>query len=145
MTAAVASSALVFFSIMEYSKQTSTGPSFLLHASGGAKNENTCEPASGPWPAGSVSNGNDDTDDEPTAPFVVTCYMFQGGEDYCWTHSYYDDGWHQCFPDGDGWSIDNPHTDYTTSGFLGIPDHKMKRLPVEGCGTGCTAVNKRDG
>ena len=138
MTAAVASSTLVFYSIMD--KQTSTVPSFLLHASVDA-DDNKCLPASGPWPAGSVSNGNGDVDDEPTAPFV-TCYTFQGGENYCWTHSYYDDGWRQCFPDGDGWSIFNPNTEYTTSSFLWFPDHKMKRLPVEGCGTGCTAVSK---
>ena len=51
---AVASSALLFFSILDFSKQESTAPSVLLHASDRA-DDDKCIPASGPWPIDAVS------------------------------------------------------------------------------------------
>ena len=58
MTAEVASSALLIFSILDYSNQDSTAPAFLLHTSVVA-DDNKCLPAAGPWPAGALlSAGN---------------------------------------------------------------------------------------
>ena len=119
MTAAVASSAMVLFTIMDVSNQGSTEPSFLLHASVGADDDN-CVPASGPWPTGSVS-----TDYAAYSPFV-TCFVSTTGG-YCWSHSYYDgDTWNACTPygfDEGAWSVHYPSKDET-------------------CGTPCTEFSK---
>merc|ERR1719506_2910769 len=122
---------------MNFSKQESTVSSFLLRANVG--NDNKCVAASGPWPAGAVSGGLDD--DVPntnySAPYV-TCFTFQGGEDHCWSHSYYESGdWKPCTPKGfgaAGWSIDSPSDD----------DWPMGKIPQpnETCGTACTEFSK---
>ena len=60
MTAAVASSALLLFSIIK--KLSGTAPTeelFLLHASVGA-DDDKCVAATGPWPTGSKSYMQDD-------------------------------------------------------------------------------------
>ena len=91
----VASSALLIFSILDYSNQDSTAPSFLLHTSVGAE-DNKCLLAAGSWPAGAVSATQDDDDPsrlpESDAKFringpFITCFSFQYGENYCWSHS----------------------------------------------------------
>ena len=43
---------------MDFPKQESTEPSFLLHASVGA-DDNKCVPASGLWPTNSISRDDD--------------------------------------------------------------------------------------
>ena len=102
LTAAVASSALLFLSILDFSKQESTEPSFLLNDSGGA-DDDKCVAATGPWPTGSVDKIDDDDSDDSTGPYV-TCFSYQEDEDiYCWSHSYYDSGdWKPCKPKGFG-------------------------------------------
>ena len=139
MTAAVASSALVFYSIMDFSKQASIGPSFLLHDSGGAKGDNTCLPASGPWPTNSVSQ-DEELGHLQSDGSYVTCYSFQGGENHCWSHSYYVDGdWKQCTPNGSGWSVYSPSDDTYASGDFGVSGHTTITLSaVATCGGGCT-------
>ena len=84
MTGAVASSALLIFSILEFSNQDSTASSFLLHTSVGA-DDSKCIPAEGPWPAGALSSAGNYQHD---APFI-TCFSFEWGKNYCWSHSYY--------------------------------------------------------
>lgn len=140
MTAAVASSALLFLSIMDFSKQESSELSFLLHASVG--NDNTCVPASGPWPTNSVSQDDDsqDVNGASDGPYV-TCYSFQGT--HCWSHSYYDSGdWKPCTPNGfgeRGWVFDSPTDDITTGGDVYTSAHDTITLSdVATCGTGCT-------
>ena len=96
MTAAVASSALMIFSIVEYSNQDSTAPSFLLHTSVG-NDDNKCLPAKGPWPAGALLSAGNNEDD---APFI-TCFSVQWGKNYCWSHSFYANNfWQSCTPKG---------------------------------------------
>ena len=141
MTAAVASSALLFYSIMDFSKEASIGPSFLLHDSVGvgATDDNYCftpgfpgPPV--PWPAGTKSYESDDGPDGPHP----TCFIFQGGENYCWSNSYYDDGWKPCTPKGFGvgWSIYAP-THVTDESRFGGYDVTAP-TPIATCGTGCS-------
>ena len=69
---------------------------------GTSTDDDKCVPASGPWPAGSVSSQKiDETydgDDEHNGPFV-TCFVFHAADDdissptdACWSHSYYHGG-----------------------------------------------------
>ena len=142
MTAAVASSALVFYSIMDYSNQDSTASSFLLHASVGA-DDNKCVPASGPWPAGS---GSQDDDGEEAfgasdGPYV-TCFASTTGG-HCWSHSYIDSwgNWQPCTPQGygAGWESGSLKTDDYSSGSMGVSGHTFVSLSaIQTCGTGCT-------
>ena len=126
---AVASSAVLSFSILDFSNQESTAPSVLLQARGGA-DDNTCVPASGPWPTGAVSRQRSVHDDDHavrSGPFL-TCFSLRGGEDYCWSHSKYWSGdWYPCTPNGgfgpQGWAFD------LTRNSLGS---------IETCCTGCT-------
>ena len=77
MTAAVASSALLFYSIMDFSKQAQTEESFLLNASSvGA--DNICVAASGPYPEGAFSREEQSDDDDPGmgGPFV-SCFSLK--------------------------------------------------------------------
>ena len=129
LTAMVASggAALVFPSLVTSSESARTEEAFLLQARGGA-NDDTCVPATGPWPTGAVSQSADGEQDV-WGPYV-TCFTARGG--YCWSHSYFDEskgGWNKCTPHGSGWSV-YAHTDddggYTT--LQGVPT----------CGTGCT-------
>ena len=116
MTAAVASSALVFFSIMDFSESE---PSFLLHDRGGA-DDNYCVVASGPWPG--RKNVKNDDDGKNSGPYV-TCFYNKNGAifapvSYCWSHSYYDSGdWKPCTPQGFGemWDIGYDEENYTDS------------------------------
>ena len=137
MTAAVASSALLFFSIMDFPIQESTVPSFLLHASVG--DDSKCVAASGPWPTGAVSQDNDGDEvmGASDGPYV-TCFTAAGG--YCWSHSYYDGGdWKQCTPNGSGWSVFSNSDDTYTSGAMGVSGHTTITLSaVATCGGGCT-------
>ena len=133
LTAAVASSALLFLSILDFSKQESTAPSVLLHASDRA-DDDKCIPASGPWP-GWISRKHSDVDDDnpydPRNRPFQTCFSLRGGEDYCWSNSYYDSGdWKPCKPNGfgpQGWAF------YLTRNGVGAQDTN-----IETCGTGCT-------
>ena len=100
LTAAVASSALLFFSILDFSNQASTGSTFLLRDSDcvvglGIENiHNT------PWPGNNDFKADDhpasaddnikDDDGNPTNTYFFTCFSFQGGEDHCWSMSYKD-------------------------------------------------------
>ena len=139
LTVAVASSALLFFSIRESCGPASTEESFLLHASVGA-DDDKCVPASGPWPTGAASAVDDDG---PGGPFV-TCFVCQGCVnqiDHCWSHSYYDPThgyWNDCTPNGfgaAGWSIDSPNDDDNRVVMAPTQRHNH---PVESCGTACT-------
>ena len=120
MTAAVASSALLFCSIMDVSNQASIGPSFLLRDSGPYSN---CLPAPGPWPGFSNLRNDDDGAGRP----YITCFSVMNPTnepgDYCWSHSYkdWDGNWHSCTPQGFGstWK-------FATYGNS------------DGCGTPCT-------
>ena len=134
MTATVASSALLFLSIMDSSGQAQTEESFLLHDSGPYSK---CVPASGPWPAGSFSLGDDDDVDMP----FKTCFKNKNGApvDYCWSHSYIDGwgNWQPCTPQGFGeeWAFDIDHSIGDGLGtviFQGLGT----------CGTGCTEFSK---
>ena len=148
LTVSVASggASLFFSSLVTSSEPARTEESFLLQARGGA-NDDRCVPASGPWPAGSVSGGqDDDTPNGHSGPYV-TCFTFQGGEDQCWSHSYYDSGdWKPCTPNGfgvAGWSIDSNSDDSRNddnSGFggAGVGGFHIHLHPVETCGTACT-------
>merc|ERR1711865_1131181 len=109
-----------------------TEEAFLLQARGGA-NDDTCVPATGPWPTGAVSQDDDGEQDEGASdgPYV-TCFTARGG--YCWSHSYYDDGWKSCTPHGSGWSV-YAHTDDDDCLGLG---HTATLKGVPTCGTGCT-------
>ena len=191
MTAAVASSAVLFYSILDYSNQDSTASSFLLHDRGGTPpppppgvydpthdfcfhdldkwnkycwypndslpdgnwkrvgghgigecgakctdvtDDDKCIPASGPWP-GWISRKHSDVDDDnpydPRNRPFQTCFSLRGGEDYCWSNSYYDSGdWKPCKPNGfgpQGWAF------YLTRNGVGAQDTN-----IETCGTGCT-------
>ena len=124
MTAAVASSALLFYSILDFPKQASTEPSFLLHASVG--NDSDCVAASGPWPENSVDDdhnpGRDDNihdDDDNTVGFAFkTCFVHTGGQDHCWSKSYKDwaGNWQACKPKSFGadWEFGQPINDLGT-------------------------------
>ena len=99
MTAAVASSALLLFSIIK--KLSGTAPTeelFLLHASVGA-DDDKCVAATGPWPTGSKSYMQDDDDDASLQPHsgpYVSCFVSTTGG-YCWFHSYYNsETWNAC-------------------------------------------------
>ena len=161
MTVAVASSALVFLSIMDFSKQESIEPSFLLHASVGTKNDNTCVAASGPWPTNSVSGFNTDIDDsfsvgqDGAKKAFVSCFTFhqtvaeraRGDQPFlCCSHSYYDPGgpgWKECTPYGmgaQGWSIDSPGDDKTDDSG---PNAYVTYIEsdVATCGTPCTTFS----
>ena len=137
MSAAVASSAMVLFTIMDVSNQGSTEPSFLLHASVGADDDH-CVQASGPWPTGSVST-DDDTHYLEHHPFV-TCFVSTTGG-YCWSHSYYNgDYWEACTPNGFDelmWSVHSPDPHDNN-----VFDDKSDDLPVENCGTPCTEFSQ---
>ena len=128
MTAAVASSTLLFYSIMDFSKEARLGPSFLLHASVG--NDDTCYPQSGPQPGHAKPNNvalddsveDDDSNPHPGKPFR-TCFSFNADgklkssffnptpttgslvQDQCWSRSYNDHfgNWQPCKPKGFGW------------------------------------------
>ena len=145
MTAAVASSAVLFFSILDYFNQDSTASSFLLHARGGADDHN-CVVASGPWPTDSVSTketvhgGYDQSGDYIDGPFV-TCFIFQGDvHNACWSHSYYypdAHDWFQCRPTNfgtQGWSV-YPNT-------CGDVDDDSCVVTIDTCGTGCTELSQ---
>merc|ERR1711865_1199202 len=134
LTAMVASggAAPIFPSLVTSSESARTEEAFLLQARGGA-NDDTCVPATGPWPTGAVSQ-NDDAEPDTGAsdgPYV-TCFTARGG--YCWSHSYYDDGWKSCTPHGSGWSV-YAHTDDDDCLGLG---HTATLKGVSTCGTGCT-------
>merc|ERR1711865_1326704 len=105
-----------------------TEEAFLLQARGGA-NDDTCVPATGPWPTGAVSQSNEAEPDVGASfgPYV-TCFTARGG--YCWSHSYYDDGdWKPCTPHGSGWLVYGPtNDDWRNTPLQGLPT----------CGTGCT-------
>merc|ERR1711865_181073 len=103
-----------------------TEEAFLLQARGGA-DDNKCVPATGPWPTGAVSQDDDGNGVGASDGPYVTRFTARGG--YCWSHSYYDDGWNPCTPHGSGWSV-YAHTDDddTTATLKGVPT----------CGTGCT-------
>jgi len=128
LTAMVASggAAPIFPSLVTSSEPARTEEAFLLQARGGA-NDDTCVPATGPWPAGAVSQYEDGESDlgGSDGPYV-TCFTAAGAGGYCWSHSYYDDGdWKQCTPHGSGWFVYAPGDDDTLQG-------------VPTCGTGCT-------
>ena len=162
MTAAVTSSTVLFYSIMNFSKQARTEPSFLLHASVGA-DDSKCIPASGPWPTGAVSKKDDDDDDggsSSSGPYV-TCFALNVDQDYddeyespaavaaaevaaaadhCWSHSHYESGdWKPCKPKGffgtQGWSFDSPIASNPT-GETGFDDQTHE--PLYTCGKPCT-------
>ena len=136
MTAAVASSALVFYSIMDFSKQAQTEESFLLNASSvGA--DNICVAASGPYPEGAFSREEQSDDDDPGmgGPFVSCFSLKENGAivGHCWSNSYYADAdayWSACKPSGfgEGWEFDTGSSDDDTSPFVT-------------CGTPCTAFS----
>jgi len=134
LTAMVASggAAPIFPSLVTSSESARTEEAFLLQARGGA-NDDTCVPATGPWPTGAVSQNDDGEQDEGASdgPYV-TCFTARGG--YCWSHSYYDDGWKSCTPHGSGWSV-YAHTDDDDTLGLG---HTATLKGVPTCGTGCT-------
>ena len=133
MTAAVASSALLFYSILDFSKQASTEPSFLLHASVGSDSD--CVAGSGAWPYNNVDddhshfgddNEHDDDDNEDrkaTKSAFVTCFVSTTG-DHCWSHSYNDwaGNWQACNPQGYGasWKLGKPVNDHTDA-TCGLP------------------------
>jgi len=129
MTAAVASSVMVLFTILDVSNQESTEPSFLLNDRGGA-DDDTCLPASGPWPTGRASR-------QGNAPHpYVTCFVSTTGG-YCWSHSYYDwidDEWNACTPNGfedRTWSV------HTIVENVDDGGHYYAYNAVETCGTPC--------
>ena len=144
MTAAVASSAVLFYSILDFSKQASTGPSFLLDARGPYSN---CVVASGPWPTNSYAADDDRHDDDDGnnpnkgKPYV-TCYSYKdpyylnGGdaEAQCWSNSYKDGwgNWQTCKPQGygAGWEFGTPKNYYYVSAMGG------SKTPT--CGKPCT-------
>ena len=132
MTAAVASSVMVLFTILDVSNQESTEPSFLLNDRGGA-DDDTCLPASGPWPTGRASR-------QGNAPHpYVTCFVSTTGG-YCWSHSFYNgDYWEPCTPNGfyqNMWNVHSPHDN-------DFYDDVSGDLPVETCGTPCTEFTKK--
>ena len=127
MTAAVASSALFFYSILDFSKQTSTEESFLLH-----KKDGTCVVQSGPWtPPGTYRKSVDDDAAFAFHSPYSTCFVFQGAKnDYCWSRSYINKhgDWKPCKPEGygsGGW------TEYSRDDDI-----------VNQCGLPCTEFEK---
>ena len=142
MTAAVASSTLLFYSILDVSNQASTEPSFLFHDSGPYSK---CLPASGPWPTnnqigGGVNDDNvQDDDDNTTDHSYVTCFSFQGGKDQCWSKSYKEwaGHWQACRPKGYGsvWELGTPTNDRTDNAVLTAGEGVYK---TRTCGTPCT-------
>ena len=146
LTVVVASGgASLFFSSLGTSLEPArTKESFLLQAHVRA-DDDKCVPASGPWPAGSVSRQEIEAmyneDDEHNGPFV-TCFVFQAADDdnssptdACWSHSYYHGGvwdWKPCTPQGygAGWAFDSP-------GHEGDDAYKIL-TGVATCGSGCT-------
>ena len=125
LIAAVASSALLFLSVKASSRPARTGESFLLQASERA-DDDYCVPASGPYP----KHANKQDDDNDNGPYV-TCFTLRGGEDYCWSHSYFDKGdWKPCTPNGfgaQGWAF---------------ADNLFVQLNNNICGTPCTKFSK---
>ena len=109
-----------------------TEEAFLLQASVG--NDNKCVAATGlPWPTNAVSQ-NDDGEQAYGAsdgPYV-TCFTAAGV--YCWSHSYYDDGWKSCTPQGSGWSV------YTLSDDT-YDDDGVTLHSIATCGTGCNTFS----
>ena len=70
--------------------------------------DNKCLPAKGQWPAGALSSAGNTFNNVP----FITCFSFQRGENYCWSHTYYRDAfWQSCTPKGftdsddEGWSV----------------------------------------
>ena len=142
---------LVFPSLVTFSEPARTAEAFLLQARGGA-NDDTCVPASGPWPAGAVSlENNDEGKNGHSGPFV-TCFQDQGNDDRayyadgCWSHSYYADGyWKACTPEGygaQGWSYDSPgHDDTLSCWWCESNEGVFNPEPVATCGTPCTTFS----
>ena len=105
-------------------------------------NDNYCVAASGPWPAGSVSQikGSQIADGASNGSYV-TCFTDMVGG-YCWSHSYnYNNNgdWKPCTPYGGGWETYSPMTgridSYTA---YGPPITIFTLSPVATCGTACT-------
>ena len=128
MTATVAPSALLFLSIMDSSGQAQTEESFLLNDRGPYSK---CVPASGPWPEGSFSLGDDDDVDKPFKTCFINTHVATGN--YCWSHSYIDGwgNWQPCTPQGFGeeWAFEFDMETQITQGLCT-------------CGTGCTEFSK---
>ena len=116
-----------------------------------------CVPASGPWPAGSVSQIKDCQHDEngSCGPYV-TCFQFADTDKQCWSHSYYNNGdWDPCKPYasrrvvttfGGGWENYSPMTardiQYPKSLYGPGPSITVFTLePIDSCGTACTAFD----
>merc|ERR1712161_126074 len=86
LTAMVASggAAPIFPSLVTSSEPARTEEAFLLQARGGA-NDDTCVPASGPWPTGAVSQdngvgtGDGESEDGASDGPYVTCFTAAGG------------------------------------------------------------------
>ena len=134
--------------IMDFSKQASTGPLFLLHDRGPYSK---CVAASGPWPqnAGAAANRaandgpgryDDNIEDDDSNPFegsYVTCFTTKINSGYavqrCWSKSYLDtyNNWQPCKPKGFGsvWEFGVPANDVNTN------------INTPTCGTPCTAFN----
>ena len=134
----------VFPFLVTSSEPARPAEAFLLQARGGADDDN-CVPATGPWPAGAVSLGNNGNEKGHTGPFV-TCFTFAGNDAaQCWSHSYYDDGdWNACTPQGygaAGWQIDDPHDDDQLNDDKALVRHNH---PLESCGTPCTEFTYND-
>ena len=155
MTAVVASGASLFYSVLMDSSgrhaRTTAEEAFLLNDRGGA-DDDTCLPASGPWPAGSVSM-DDDWGGLNHSPFV-TCFVSTTGG-YCWSHSYYNSRWWEaCTPYGfneGAWSVYERHSDIsvkTTDDDDGPLDqiyyyeNKYSYVPLETCGSPCTEFSR---
>ena len=139
LTAMVASggAAPIFPSLVTSSESARTEEAFLLQARGGA-NDDTCVPATGPWPTGAVSQDNayegegvEEANGASDGPYV-TCFTAAGV--YCWSHSYYDDGWKSCTPQGSGWSV------YTLSDDT-YDDDGVTLHSIATCGTGCNTFS----
>ena len=139
MVVASGGAALVFPSLVTSSESARTEEAFLLQARGGA-NDDTCVPATGPWPAGAVSQYEDGESDAGASdgPYV-TCFTAAGAGGYCWSHSYYDDGdWKQCTPHGSGFSVYSLNDDQEISADFGLGDDtKLNLHSIATCGTGC--------
>ena len=112
-----------------------TEEAFLLQARGGA-NDDTCVPATGPWPTGAVSQNDDGELDEGASDGPYVTVLLREGA-IVGPHSYYDDGWKSCTPHGSGWSVYAPRV-YAPNDDLSPPLLK----DVVTCGTGCTEFSK---
>ena len=154
LTAMVASggAAPIFPSLVTSSESARTEEAFLLQARGGA-NDDTCVPATGPWPTGAVSQIEDSqiADNASNGPYV-TCFRFygsDGSDKQCWSHSYYNynDGiWDPCWPYpkatfGRGWQTDSPMTDRIIDVPYGPPIRVFTLQPMATCGTACTGFD----